>query len=96
MADLRNFARSRDHIVKKVCNDFHIYDKSGYKIVFDDESLLLYKKKSGQVYGFEKEAAALLLAVEETVENGKDVFASFPAVDKEKLTEIVELLVTDV
>ncbi|BDY12403.1 phosphoenolpyruvate carboxykinase (ATP) [Hydrogenimonas cancrithermarum] len=64
---------------------------SGY---LDNESLILYHKKSGRVYGFESESAALLLQIDELLkENSVDeIYSKIPTVPKAILTSFSKFL----
>ncbi len=58
-----------------------------------DESLLLYSKNTQNVYGFEKESAALFLQIDELVGScsGKEIAAQFPGVDSTLLRQMIDL-----
>ena len=58
-----------------------------------DESLLVYSKNTQNVYGFERETAALFLKIDEMVKTHDldAIAAAFPAVEPEALESMVEL-----
>ncbi|WP_201352044.1 hypothetical protein [Hydrogenimonas urashimensis] len=58
-----------------------------------DESLLVYSKNTQNVYGFEKEGAALFLKIDEMVKSRtpEEIAEAFPGVDPAVLKEMVEL-----